>query len=118
MEKKITNAFIDGEFFSSLILGWLWKEGFPTLTLALNYYKYIITILDLQTFSVHTCIYIVGIYIFIVFFPFCCFTLCRNSTGCVYLQYDTMEAAINAQRAMHMRWFAGRQISVLFMVRY
>ncbi|XP_023003013.1 RNA-binding protein 39-like isoform X2 [Cucurbita maxima] len=26
MEKKITNALIDGEFFSSLILGWLWKE--------------------------------------------------------------------------------------------
>ncbi|XP_022949796.1 RNA-binding protein 39-like isoform X1 [Cucurbita moschata] len=39
----------------------------------------------------------------------------KNSAGCVYLQYDTVEAAINAQRAMHLRWFAGRQISVLFM---
>ncbi|KAG7034417.1 RNA-binding protein 39, partial [Cucurbita argyrosperma subsp. argyrosperma] len=40
----------------------------------------------------------------------------KNSAGCVYLQYDTVEAAINAQRAMHLRWFAGRQISVLFML--
>lgn len=36
----------------------------------------------------------------------------------MYLQYDTVEAAISAQRAMHLRWFAGRQISVLFMVCY
>ncbi|XVE86619.1 hypothetical protein DITRI_Ditri18aG0048500 [Diplodiscus trichospermus] len=39
----------------------------------------------------------------------------KNSAGCVYLRFDSMEAAAKAQRAMHMRWFAGRSISALFM---
>ena len=40
----------------------------------------------------------------------------RNSAGCIYLRFDSTEAAVKAQRAMHMRWFAGRSISALFMV--
>ncbi|XP_024029118.1 RNA-binding protein 39 [Morus notabilis] len=39
----------------------------------------------------------------------------KNSAGCVYLRFETAEAAAAAQRAMHGRWFAGRQISALFM---
>ncbi|KAG8478638.1 hypothetical protein CXB51_028477 [Gossypium anomalum] len=39
----------------------------------------------------------------------------KNSGGCVYLRFDSTEAAGKAQRAMHMRWFAGRSISALFM---
>ncbi|KAE8721952.1 ribonuclease P protein subunit p25-like protein-like [Hibiscus syriacus] len=39
----------------------------------------------------------------------------KNSAGCVYLRFDSTEAAGKAQRAMHMRWFAGRSISALFM---
>ncbi|WRX08223.1 RNA recognition motif domain - like 7 [Theobroma cacao] len=39
----------------------------------------------------------------------------KNSAGCVYLRFDSAEAAGKAQRAMHMRWFAGRSISALFM---
>ncbi|KAL4333626.1 hypothetical protein GQ457_07G004600 [Hibiscus cannabinus] len=39
----------------------------------------------------------------------------KNSSGCVYLRFDSTEAAGKAQRAMHMRWFAGRSISALFM---
>ncbi|MBA0607209.1 hypothetical protein Godav_019549 [Gossypium davidsonii] len=41
----------------------------------------------------------------------------KNSGGCVYLRFDSTEAAGKAQRAMHMRWFAGRSISALFMVK-
>lgn len=40
----------------------------------------------------------------------------RNSAGFVYLRFETVEGAAAAQRAMHLRWFAGRQISALFMV--
>ncbi|PON83538.1 Splicing factor-like protein [Trema orientale] len=40
----------------------------------------------------------------------------KNSAGCVYLRFETVEAAAAAQRAMHGRWFAGRQISALFMM--
>ncbi|TYJ10908.1 hypothetical protein E1A91_A11G240000v1 [Gossypium mustelinum] len=39
----------------------------------------------------------------------------KNSGGCVYLRFESTEAAGKAQRAMHMRWFAGRSISALFM---
>ncbi|XP_022774874.1 RNA-binding protein 39-like isoform X2 [Durio zibethinus] len=39
----------------------------------------------------------------------------KNSLGCVYLRFDSAEAAGKAQRAMHMRWFAGRSISAVFM---
>ncbi|KAE8670816.1 hypothetical protein F3Y22_tig00112079pilonHSYRG00043 [Hibiscus syriacus] len=39
----------------------------------------------------------------------------KNSAGCVYLRFDSTEAAGKAQRAMHMRWFAGRSISALYM---
>ncbi|KAH8479551.1 hypothetical protein H0E87_031577, partial [Populus deltoides] len=41
---------------------------------------------------------------------------CRNSTGCVYLRFGSIEAAAGAQRAMHMRWFARRLILAVFMV--
>nr|XP_023915945.1 RNA-binding protein 39 [Quercus suber]POF06158.1 isoform 3 of rna-binding protein 39 [Quercus suber] len=39
----------------------------------------------------------------------------RNSAGCVYLRFETVDGAMGAQRAMHMRWFACRSISALYM---
>ncbi|XP_058087263.1 uncharacterized protein LOC131234422 [Magnolia sinica] len=39
----------------------------------------------------------------------------KNSAGYVYLQFETVAAAASAQRAMHMRWFARRLISAIFM---
>ncbi|KAK2656078.1 hypothetical protein Ddye_009130 [Dipteronia dyeriana] len=39
----------------------------------------------------------------------------KNSGGFVYLRFESMEAAAGAQRAMHMRWFARRLISAIFM---
>ncbi|KAK7350857.1 hypothetical protein VNO77_09864 [Canavalia gladiata] len=39
----------------------------------------------------------------------------KRSAGFVYLQFETVEAASAAQRAMHMRWFARRLISAIFM---
>ncbi|KAL3592200.1 hypothetical protein D5086_010840 [Populus alba] len=33
----------------------------------------------------------------------------KNSAGCVYLRFGSIEAAAGAQRAMHMRWFARRK---------
>ncbi|KAB2617306.1 RNA-binding protein 39 [Pyrus ussuriensis x Pyrus communis] len=39
----------------------------------------------------------------------------KNSAGFVYLRFEAVEAAAAAQRAMHLRWFAGRLISALFM---
>jgi len=48
-----------------------------------------------------------------------CFNVAyRNSAGFVYLRFDTVEAAMAAQSAMHLRWFARRLISALFMVMY
>ncbi|KAL2905830.1 RNA-binding protein rsd1 [Bienertia sinuspersici] len=41
-----------------------------------------------------------------------------HSAGHVYLRFDNKEAAINAQHGMHMRWFARRLISAIFMVHY
>ncbi|XP_020598108.1 RNA-binding protein 39-like [Phalaenopsis equestris] len=38
---------------------------------------------------------------------------CNN--GSVYLRFESVAAAVNCQRAMHMRWFAGRSISATFM---
>ncbi|KAK6924187.1 RNA recognition motif domain [Dillenia turbinata] len=40
----------------------------------------------------------------------------RNSAGHVYLRFDTVEAAASVQRAMHMRWYACRPISAIFMM--
>lgn len=40
----------------------------------------------------------------------------RNSAGFVYLMFETVEAASAAQRAMHMRWFARKMISAIYMV--
>ncbi|GAB2260173.1 hypothetical protein Droror1_Dr00011028 [Drosera rotundifolia] len=39
----------------------------------------------------------------------------RNSAGHVYLCFESKEAAISAQKGMHMRWFARRLISAVFM---
>ncbi|KAI8017643.1 RNA-binding protein 39 [Camellia lanceoleosa] len=42
----------------------------------------------------------------------------KNSAGYVYLQFETVEAAASAQRAMHNRWFARRLISAVFLQPY
>ncbi|PSS36738.1 RNA-binding protein [Actinidia chinensis var. chinensis] len=42
----------------------------------------------------------------------------KNSAGCVYLRFDTVEAAGGAQQAMHGRWFARRLISAVFLQPY
>ncbi|KAK4780328.1 hypothetical protein SAY87_016434 [Trapa incisa] len=39
----------------------------------------------------------------------------KNSAGFVYLRFENVAAAISAQHAMHLRWFAGRSISAIFM---
>uniref|UniRef100_A0A7N0VAP5 RRM domain-containing protein n=1 Tax=Kalanchoe fedtschenkoi TaxID=63787 RepID=A0A7N0VAP5_KALFE len=39
----------------------------------------------------------------------------RNSAGFVYLRFDSAQAAMNAQRALHGRWFAGKMITATFM---
>ncbi|KAI4365478.1 hypothetical protein MLD38_021459 [Melastoma candidum] len=39
----------------------------------------------------------------------------RNSAGHVYLRFNDVTAAMAAQKAMHMRWFAGRAISAIFL---
>ncbi|OVA00238.1 RNA recognition motif domain [Macleaya cordata] len=39
----------------------------------------------------------------------------KHSAGYVYLRFETVAAAASAQRAMHMRWFARRLISAIFM---
>ncbi|RYR18958.1 hypothetical protein Ahy_B03g063584 [Arachis hypogaea] len=39
----------------------------------------------------------------------------KRSAGFVYLRFETVEAASAAQRAMHLRWFARRLISAVFM---
>ncbi|KAM0949823.1 putative RNA recognition motif domain, splicing factor, RBM39, splicing factor RBM39, linker [Dioscorea sansibarensis] len=40
----------------------------------------------------------------------------KNSAGFVYLRFDSPTAAINAQRALHGRWFAGKMITATFML--
>ncbi|KAJ8440956.1 hypothetical protein Cgig2_019985 [Carnegiea gigantea] len=39
----------------------------------------------------------------------------KHSAGHVYLRFDNKEAAMNAQHGMHMRWFARRLITAIFM---
>ncbi|VVB13889.1 unnamed protein product [Arabis nemorensis] len=39
----------------------------------------------------------------------------KNSAGFVYLRFESVQAAAAAQRAMHMRWFAQKMISAIFM---
>ncbi|MQL70673.1 hypothetical protein Taro_002999 [Colocasia esculenta] len=40
----------------------------------------------------------------------------KNTSGFVYLRFDNVTSAMNAQRALHGRWFAGKMISATFMV--
>jgi len=42
----------------------------------------------------------------------------KHSNGHVYLRFETVTAAASCQRAMHMRWFAGRAISATYMLPY
>ncbi|XP_077248687.1 uncharacterized protein LOC143888214 isoform X2 [Tasmannia lanceolata] len=42
----------------------------------------------------------------------------KHSAGYVYLRFENVAAAVGAQRAMHMRWFARRLISATFMRRH
>ncbi|ONK77499.1 uncharacterized protein A4U43_C02F7210 [Asparagus officinalis] len=42
----------------------------------------------------------------------------KFSDGHVYLRFESVAAAASCQRAMHMRWFAGRAISATFMRPY
>ncbi|KAJ7556191.1 hypothetical protein O6H91_05G073500 [Diphasiastrum complanatum] len=39
----------------------------------------------------------------------------KNSAGHVYLRFDGITAAMNAQRSLHGRWFAGKMITATFM---
>ncbi|XP_021728133.1 RNA-binding protein 39-like isoform X2 [Chenopodium quinoa] len=39
----------------------------------------------------------------------------KHSAGHVYLRFDTKEAAMKAQGGMHMRWFARRLITAIYM---
>ncbi|KAG8497814.1 hypothetical protein CXB51_007014 [Gossypium anomalum] len=39
----------------------------------------------------------------------------RNSAGFVYLQFEDVQGAINAQRNLHGRWFAGKMITATYM---
>ncbi|KAB2043012.1 hypothetical protein ES319_D02G259200v1 [Gossypium barbadense] len=40
----------------------------------------------------------------------------RNSAGFVYLQFEDAQGAINAQRNLHGRWFAGKMITATYMI--
>ncbi|KAG5247958.1 RNA-binding protein [Salix suchowensis] len=40
----------------------------------------------------------------------------KNSAGFVYMRFENTQAAINAQRSLHGRWFAGKLITATFMV--
>jgi RNA-binding protein 39 len=40
----------------------------------------------------------------------------KNSAGLVYLRFEKTEAAIDAQRALHGRWFAGKMINATFLL--
>ncbi|XP_010548117.1 PREDICTED: RNA-binding protein 39-like [Tarenaya hassleriana] len=39
----------------------------------------------------------------------------KNSSGFVYLRFETVQAAMNGQRALHGRWFAGNMITATYM---
>lgn len=40
----------------------------------------------------------------------------RNSAGFVYLRFENSQSAMDAQRALNGRWFAGKMIGATFMV--
>ncbi|XP_010920083.1 uncharacterized protein [Elaeis guineensis] len=40
----------------------------------------------------------------------------KNTAGHVYLRFDNITSAMNAQRALHGRWFAGKMITATFML--
>ncbi|CAN0878819.1 RNA-binding protein 39 [Linum grandiflorum] len=40
----------------------------------------------------------------------------KNSMGFVYLRFENTKAAMEAQRALHGRWFAGKMITATYMV--
>ncbi|CAI0468814.1 unnamed protein product [Linum tenue] len=40
----------------------------------------------------------------------------KNTMGFVYLRFDNTQAAMNAQHALHGRWFAGKMITATYMV--
>lgn len=40
----------------------------------------------------------------------------KNSAGFVYLRFDSASSAVNAQRSLHGRWFAGKMITATFML--
>ncbi|KAJ7563090.1 hypothetical protein O6H91_03G096500 [Diphasiastrum complanatum] len=42
----------------------------------------------------------------------------KNSAGHVYLRFDGVTAAMNAQRALHGRWFAGKMITATYMTAF
>eukprot|EP00250_Pteridium_aquilinum_P017203 c23506_g1_i5 orf=766-2052(+) len=39
----------------------------------------------------------------------------KNSAGHVYLRFNSLTAAMNAQRSLHGRWFAGKMITTTYM---
>jgi len=39
----------------------------------------------------------------------------KNSVGFVYLRFENAQAAVEAQRALHGRWFAGKMITATYM---
>lgn len=39
----------------------------------------------------------------------------KNTAGHVYIRFDTLMSAMNAQRALHGRWFAGKMITTTFL---
>ncbi|KAG0484259.1 hypothetical protein HPP92_008181 [Vanilla planifolia] len=40
----------------------------------------------------------------------------KNTAGFVYIRFDNTTSAVNAQRALHGRWFAGKMITATFML--
>lgn len=40
----------------------------------------------------------------------------KNSAGFVYLRFENTQSAMNAQRSLHGRWFAGKMITATFML--
>uniref|UniRef100_A0A0E0CVB9 RRM domain-containing protein n=1 Tax=Oryza meridionalis TaxID=40149 RepID=A0A0E0CVB9_9ORYZ len=42
-------------------------------------------------------------------------SLAKNTSGFVYLRFDSITAAMSAQKALHGRWFAGKMITATFM---
>ncbi|KAF6135872.1 hypothetical protein GIB67_038944 [Kingdonia uniflora] len=42
----------------------------------------------------------------------------KNSTGHVYLRFGDTQSAMNAQRSLHGRWFAGKMITATYMLPF